>query len=539
MQTPALDDRDDPRRGAWRSSVAIAIGLLITLAVFVNAYSYTMITAIPLIQSDAWYFLDGFLGEFIREGFSFGQLFAQANAANVNLPLQKAILFFHTRYFGMDFRVEGLFGTASGIALVLVLARAAAARSIRTWSVPEAWLLAGLALSLLSLNSTNLYTWPLAGLWFLPILVAAGYMWVAFAFPRAPVVLLVASFMLGVLVDEVAYPVFLATLGALALAPHWRALRQFSILLGAGVAGIAASRLFYWATAAFGEAAMAVPTGTEGAPPLVSLLGPGLWKAVIVPLSDSMIHVHNLEPLFGTAGPAVAVAIGVLLVLAHAWFWWRVVFGLRRDPPAAARMATLLSTAMMLLCYALVAGILIQRVPVFGFEYLHHPRYVLFYQLNLAALALMIYRDVRYALPTKLRVPSGALAVALVLALCGLQFRLSTLAWEHAKYLSIYIEGVAETMGKVEANPTARIECADIMTICQFPPERRRELMQLLTRQQLNLFSPAFQSFHRLEPGPKSEPKSELKLEPEPESLPGPEREPEPERGQDPVSEPA
>ncbi|MEO5962328.1 MAG: hypothetical protein ABIO75_08765 [Thermomonas sp.] len=498
--TPPLARQKYARGGTWLNSVAVATGLLVALAVVANAYSYTMITAIPLIQSDAWYFLNGFLGQFIREGFSFGQLFAQATPADTNLPLQKAILFFHTRYFGMDFRVEGLFGTASGIALVLLLARAAAARSIRAWTAPEAWLLAALALSLLSLNSTNLYTWPLAGLWFLPILVAAGYMWLAFAFPKAAVTLLVASFFLGVLLDEVAYPVFLATLGALVLAPHWRAPRQLIILLGVGVAGIAGSRLFYWATAAFGDAAMTGATGAEGTPPFADLLGPGLWKAVILPLSDSVIHQANLEPLFGAAGPAAAMVIGVLLVLAHAWFWWRVMFGLRRDPPAAARVATLLAAAMMLLYYALVAGIVIQRVPVFGFEYLHQPRYVLFYQLNLAALALMIYRDVRFALPARLRVPYGALAVALALTLCGLQFRLSVLAWEQAKYLSVYLEGVSKTMGRVAANPTAQIECADIMTICQFPPEKRRELMDLLIRHQLNLFSPAFQSFHRLRP---------------------------------------
>ncbi len=510
---PTIEQTVEPTRDTWRGSIVVVAGLLVALAVIVNAYSYTLITAIPLIQSDAWYFLDGFLGEFIREGFSFGQLFAQANTADANLPLQKAILIFHTRYFGMDFRVEGLFGTAAGIALVLVLARAAAARSIRTWSVPEAWLLAALALSLLSLNSTNIYTWPLAGLWFLPILVATGYMWVAFAFPRAAVVLMVASFVLGVLLDEVAYPVYLATLGALMLAPHWRAPRQFITLLGAGVAGIAASRLFYWATAAFGDAAVSISAGAESAAPLADLVGPELWKAVLIPLSDSVIHQANLQQMFGAAGPAVAMAIGVVLVVVHAGFWGRVVFGLRRDPPAAARMATLLAAAMMLLFYALVAGIVIQRVPVFGFEYLHHPRYVLFYQLNLAALALLIFRDLRFALPAKLRVPSGALAVALVLALGGLQFRLSVLAWEHAKYLSSYVEGVAETMGKLQANPTGRMECADIMTICQFPPEKRRELMQLLTRQKLNLFSPAFQTFHRLEPRPepKPEPKPNTK----------------------------
>lgn len=502
-----IEHNDSGTGRAWLSPVGVCTGLLLALAVFVNAYSYTMITAIPLIQSDAWFFLDGFLGKFIREGFSFGQLFEQADPANTNLPLQKAILFLHTHFFGMDFRVEGLFGTASGIALVMVLARAAAAKSLRTWTVPEAWLLAALALSLLSLNSTNIYTWPLAGLWFLPILVAAGYMWIAFAFPRAPVALLVASFMLGVLLDEVAYPVFLATLGALLLSPQWRAPRQLIILLGAGAAGIAVSRLFYWATATVGGATVAVPTGTEGAPPLSDLLGSGMWKAVIIPLSDSLIHQANLEPLFGAAGPSSAMVIGVLLVLAHAWFWWRVVFGLRSDPPAGARMATLLAAAMMLLYYALVAGIVIQRVRVFGFEYLHHPRYVLFYQVNLAALALIVYRDIRFALPARLRMRSGVLAVAVVLALGGLQFRLSVLAWEHAKYLSTYVDGVSKTMGKVAADPAAQIECADIMTICQFPVEKRRELMNMLVRHQLNLFSPAFQSFHRLKPWPEPLPK--------------------------------
>ncbi len=146
---------------------------------------------------------------------------------------------------------------------------------------------------------------------------------------------------------------------------------------------------------------------------------------------------------------------------------------------------------------------MIQRVPVFGFDYLHQPRYVLFYQLNLAALALMVYRDFRFALAPRLRLASGTLAAALVLALFGLQFQLSVLAWEHAKFLSIYVDGVSKTMGRLAADPTAEMECADIMTICEFPPEKRRELMELLARHQLNLFSPAFQAFHRLEPGPE------------------------------------
>ena len=151
--------------------------------------------------------------------------------------------------------------------------------------------------------------------------------------------------------------------------------------------------------------------------------------------------------------------------------------------------------------------IVLQRVPEFGFDYLHQPRYTLFYQLHLAALAVLLYRNHETAKAAaiaggkasehKLR---AALLAATVLLAALLQHRLSTLAWEQSKYLSTYLAGAARTMGEIARNPHREGACADILTVCQFPPAKRRELLDRLVRYRLNVFSPEFQAFHLLYP---------------------------------------
>lgn len=474
------------------------VPLMIALAMVINTYSYSLVTAIPLIQSDAWRYLDGFLGKFIEHGFSPFDLFVQANQADTNLPLQKMLLFFHTRFYGMDFRLEGVAGTLCGIALVGVLARATAAAPLSRWGGREYWLLAALALAVLSLNSTNVYTWPLATLWFLPILLAAGYMWFVFARPHARVGILCTTFLLGLALDEVAFPVFASVLGALLLGFRCREPGHLKTFAIHGVAGLAISRLLYWILGLLG------PQGPASAAPQRSLeafIDPNIWKAVVIPLTDSLVHQANQATLFGSGAVTFLWIAGIGMLAAHAWFWWRAVFA-RNAGGHGFAMATLMAMGMMSLCYGLVLGIVIQRAPQFGIEYLHQPRYVMFYALQLAALGMLVYRDVRYlADGVRARQVLGGALIAVILAFSALQLRLSTIAWEHAKYLSAYVVGVSHSMGKLVINPDST-ECADIMTICEFSPEKRRRLMGLLIKYRLNLFSPDFQAFYRLQPFP-------------------------------------
>jgi hypothetical protein len=127
----------------------------------------------------------------------------------------------------------------------------------------------------------------------------------------------------------------------------------------------------------------------------------------------------------------------------------------------------------------------------------------MYYQLNLVALVIVAYRELRDR-PARPRVRSvlAPAAMVVLLAFAGLQFRLGTFAWEHAKYLSNYVAGAALALGKLAADPAQTLQCADILTVCEFPVEQRRRIMARLVQHRLNLFSPEFQAFHRLYPVP-------------------------------------
>lgn len=476
--------------------LATAVAWAVAAAAFLNAFAYTLVVAIPLPQSDAWRFLDTFLGDFIDHGFSWRQLFSQTLSSDTNLPLYKLFLFFHTRYFGMDFRLDGVLGIVCAALMLGMVARVAAG-PLREWRNAEAGLVMALALCVFSLNSTNIYTWPLATQWYLTLLVAVAYFWVARSAFHHPIVAFVAAFALGVVLDEVAYPVVAAALVAEALAVRWGDRRAFLrhglVVLG----GIAASRAFYWfcASLSVGSTGWTDQLGPSWKP----LLSPEVWKAAMYPLADSIIHVSNVPLLDDRPLPWLQPVLGIVLLAAHGWFWWRVLARLRSSRDAAFGMAA----ALMLFCYALILGVVVQRVSTFGFDYLHQPRYVMYYQLNLVALVIVAYRELRDR-PASPRVRSvlAPAAMVVLLAFAGLQFRLGTFAWEHAKYLSNYVAGAALALGKLAADPAQTLQCADILTVCEFPVEQRRRIMARLVQHRLNLFSPEFQAFHRLYPVP-------------------------------------
>jgi hypothetical protein len=483
-----------PRSNRWFPVPAVA--WVVAVAAFLNAFAYVLVVAIPLPASDNWRFLDTFLGDFIENGFAWGQLFAQPSASDTNSPLYKLFLFFHTRYFGMDFRLEGVLGIVCAGLMVLLIPRAAAMRPLREWGNAEAWLVAAVALATFSLNSTNIYTWPLATQWYLPLLLATGYFWASITVCQRPRHALAAAFVLGVLLDEVAYLVVAAQLAARVLDVRAVRSRTFLVYAGAVAGGLALSRGFHALAALLAHPEGNAAAGASG-PSLAALFSTQVWKAAVYPLGDSLIHVANLPLLLGRPVPWLTGAMGTALLALHGLFWWRVLLRMRRGFDAAVYIAA----AVMLLCYALIAGVVLQRVPVFGFDYLHQPRYVMYYQLNLVAIAVLAYRELgsRATVP-RIRMLLATVATLAMLVFGGLQVRLGKLGWEHAKYVSSYVEGAAFTLGALAADPRRQLECADILTICNYPLEQRQRILARLVHYRLNLFSPDFQAFHRLYP---------------------------------------
>lgn len=482
--------------------IAICMLAAMALVAMLNAYTYSYATGIPLVQSDAWIFLDTYVRKYLEDGFGWRDLFLQAHASDTNLPLHKLVLLFHINHFRMDFKVEALVGVLSGIALVVLLTMAAAGRRPAHWGLSGFALLAGLALTTLSLNSSNIYTWPLATMWFLNILIVAIYLVVVVSRPAGVAVAGMASFGLGILVDEVAIVAVLAAAAALMVVGDWRLWRPSARRATAAFTGLFAARLLY---AWFNSANGVLPDPGMGAG--ISGGAVHAWRTgginvVLVPLADSLVHTHVLQEVFPSSHRVASSMIGSALLVAHAWFWWTVLFW---RPATYGRSLAIrrLAVALMLLFYGTVAGIVLQRVPVFGIDYLHQPRYVLFYQLNLAALGLMVYAIAATGTVTPSHRRSfGGLAAMVLVALALLQWQLGVRSWQQAKYLSAYMEGAAYTLGRLAIDPGADIPCADILRICDFPPAQRQRMMELLLNYQLNLFNPDFQSLYRLRPFP-------------------------------------
>lgn len=480
-------------RGRGAPAATIALLLLAGLAIL-NALSYALLAANPLPRSDNWRALNGYLGRFIERGFSWLDLFAQSDPGDTNFPLNKAVTLWHTRYWQMDFGVESVVGTFAAIGIVAVIAQCAL--RLRPTPLSAATLLAWLAMVVLSINSSELYNWPLAAMWFMPLLLACIYIRLP---PSASMpVVVAATALLGLLLDEFAYPVVASLLIATWLVPAATPGPRVGRFAAAAVAGLLVARMSYAAINAFApqEVLLAPPTTRS----ITALASAEAWKAAAWPLADSLLHVDHARRLAGAQAVWLQVVIAAGLGLAHLGFWWRIV---QRRAQAHAGPVVRMAAAIMLLFYATALGIVMQRVPAFGYDYLHQPRYVAFYQLNLAALGIMGWIEASEC-SGKLRRSLVPVAAAALIAMCALQWHVAGQAWDDygRGYGSRYLQSMAGQMGQLARDPDAAIKCVPLLTVCGFPEAPRRRVIGLLAGHGLSVFSPQFQARHRLVPAP-------------------------------------
>jgi len=300
----------------------------------------------------------------------------------------------------------------------------------------------------------------------------------------------------------------LAAVAALLLQRDARPLRDRLLQGGGAIVGLLLVRAAYWwFNAAHGLEAqpMANPGYLHN---LIGVITSQGLRLALVPLGDSLIHPSVLALWFPLRAGTLGTLLGALLLGAHLWFWWRVFRTgdvLTTDAIRTRRVAI----ALMLFFYGTVAGIALQRVPANGIEYLHQPRYVIFYQLNLAALGLMAYVEFCRRVPRDggMRLLGAPFVIAL-LALAVLQWHLSLRSWSETKYRSVWLEDTAQIMGRLAADPAVQIQCTADLPVCGFPVAKRRELMFMLQNYQLNAFNKDFQAFYRLRPLPPPAPDS-------------------------------
>jgi len=488
-------------------NVARALAWLVAVLILLNALYFVLRASSPVIRDDAWYFLDVFLRKAINGSLSLGDFFVKRAGDDHAQPLLKLLMLFEWRYFDLDFAVGAVVGVFAAAACALVFYRVIVAeRSNDRGDVYRylAWI--AICAVLLSLNAdAAVWTWPLVALGNVTNLIILLFflgVWYAHQKQRY-VVLTLATLLLGISSDDSALIAIIAAVVALLLAqlcdPAQRRRSTWRLLAVVGVCTMLV-RIGY---------THAPVVGGIVSTPLTSHLGllfehfrdKGWWMWAVLPLTLPVFYQNPFQFLHAETWLVVQMAMGAALFLAHLWFWWVAFRG-------KYSRAVFVAVCLMLLSYGWLAGIILARVPVYGNDYLNQPRYVLLYAGHLIALLLM-WAGSSGALPRpSLRRRAIGTWVPAVgcLALLAAQIPLSIQAWRMPPYLWAYYVQMAHQTDDLARDPGHSHTCVPELPVCSWSPETRRELTQLLSQNQLNVFSPQMQRRHaylpRLAPGP-------------------------------------
>lgn len=463
------------------------IAWIIPLAAFANAGLYVAYAGNPLVASDAWYFLSAFLEKAMEAGPTLQDFFVKRAGSDHAQPLVKLLLWLNGEWFGLDFVIEAMIGLVFAGLTFLVLQRSVQAGRRDGVTVLG---LGVLALALVTLNAGMVFNWSLVTMtylvYFLAVLLYAAA-WRVLATGGGLPWLVATALLVAFGMDDVglivAVSVAIASIAAGLKVRRWSGtLKVLSVVALAELCYLGFVRMF-----------LASSSGIVDDPFAVAGVGTLLARAQDFPeiarvvFGSTLAHVHTLTYYFGIDAPRLQGVLASLAAVAHLWFWWQA----RRT---RWTLPVFHAVSIMLLFYGLMAGIIVSRLPEYGVNYLHEPRYAVFYLLSNVALVLMVLgREPGEAVGLK---PERAM-VALAL-LAALQLPLSWFTWRDGTYLFRYYHTMASqtyALGEGE-HPTS---CVPLLTVCQMPESEQARLLGFLQRHRLNVYSPEFVQRYRLQ----------------------------------------
>jgi hypothetical protein len=474
-----------------------ALAWLIAIAVLCNALYFVLRVTSPVMQSDAWYFLDVFLRKAIDGHLNIADFFVKRPRADHAQPLFKLVLLLEWRYFDLDFMIEALVGTIAAACCALIFYRMIFTRpQLRRGWITRSLAWATMCALLFSMNAeASVWTWSLVTLEYLNLLCVLLFLiavWHAIQ-QQSYLLLATATLLVGVCCDDLGLIAILAVSATLAFA-HFRDTALWHLPLWKILVVVCACtitvRIGYAYAPIVGNARPeSVLSHIDMLP--IRFLDGGWWKWIIWPLVFPVLHESTmLSPaqagMWAIAGPCLAL----LLVLAHIWFW-------RQALRSRFSLPVFVAICLMLFSYGQVAGIVLGRVAVDGNDYLQQSRYMVRYAELLIALLMMWASSSESPSPRSgWRRWSARLAAAGCLALLVVQIPLSIHAWRMAPYSQAYQIRMADQIDELAMHPSGNFACLPELTVCTWSTKRRRELTHLLSDNELNVFSPRVQQRH-------------------------------------------
>lgn len=491
------------RRNLFFSKSASGMALAFVALCAANTLYFVLRTSNPVIEADAWFYLDAFLRKAINGTLGFSDFFIKRMPDDHAAPLFRLFSLINLHFFDLDFAFDaavGVFGAVACACIYYKMIVAGPAGNLRTLRI-LCWVT--VSCLIFSLNSVGIWTWSLVALENVTtfiILLFVFFTWHALRSQRY-IPLLVAALILGISSDDSAVIASVAVIGALGIGliadPTLRSPASWKA--GGGIIlCLLAARTWY----------AYMPMLSTAHHPLSSIfhtlhqrfLDGGWWQWVLLPL---VLPVYFQSPLQGTAPHAwlaIQIILGVIFFLAHVAFW-------RRALSVEYSLPVFAAVSIMLLTYGWCAGIILWRVSVFGNDYLNSPRYVLLYDGHIIALILMWSDWLRsFSLRQKLepRLVKVWLPALGCVALIAVQVPQSLSAWHMRRYEWVYFAAQASQIDGIARDPMHYTDCALAQPICQSSSETRYSLTKLLQENQLNIYSPKVLRRHPYLPKPIS-----------------------------------
>lgn len=469
------------------------------LAIMANTLAFALHCANPVLMSDDWYFLDVFVRKVVSGEQHFADFFVKRIGADHSEPLIKLILMWCARAYHLDIAFEAFIGVFIAAACALLF-RYIVLSGVKTKSALPAHQLAWVAIAALifSLNGAEIWAWALNSLQYSSVLLLPVFMWTVWRTCQRKKYgpLAVVTLFTAVISDDNAIIGIIATLVALlfqALLGKGVDRRVLFRILGCVLATLLVVRIGYlYAPVAGGMKEIPLTVSLQG---LVGQLESWQWpKWIDVPMTWA-ITSHSLpsSKWSGASGLVDYSLLGVMLLL-QCWFWVKAI-------RCEWNLQIFVAVCMMLVTYGWIAGVLLYRVPVFGPDYFRQDRYVRLFEFDPVALILMwsgsIRQDVAAASGKRNRL--ALVGVVACLALLVVQVPLSRAAWASVPYRQLYDQNLARQIYALAENPRDSEvlgNCDLQLPICGLSLEKRKDLLDLLRDNHLNIFSPAVLQDH-------------------------------------------
>jgi hypothetical protein len=475
----------------WRLNMSL-LGKTIFFVAWFNAICFVLLTADPVIVQDSWYYLGAFLRHAIDGTLSYSDFFVRRAGIDHSQPLYKLIYLAELRWFQLDFMPQAILGIFSAVAIAYILSTFLPNDGQDSHDNCRYWMaIAIFGVMLFSLNSTEIWTWPDVALQYVGFLFAFLFFsagWKAISsgvfFP-----LVAMSVALTTIAADVSL-LAMASLLAVTIA-FW--LRQFNrrniirCICAVIISAIMIQTLLHWITPIVGVSVRHSSTIEI----MIALSKENWLKMIVLPLANSVVVTESLKRWVPDNVWMIQVIVAVFLLIMHGWFWKQFLY-------TKISKSTYFSTCLMLFFYALVAGIIYGRVTTKGSDYLNSPRYVMYYQFNIIALTLMFVGTYVKPLGAPGKIFSSMITAAAV-TLIALQIPASSDAWSSAPYHRAAYESIAKQIIAIGEQPNLTPpNCAPELPLCKYSPEKRQNLIQLLQKDNLNIYSNGFRQMHGL-----------------------------------------